>query len=95
MTQQEQEEQRKNKLARVNDAWTELSKSKAFQTVMEAAQLHFGMFSPAFIATDNYNPHAAAQRDGQKTVLAYFATRSARGTAYTEDEAVTKPTSAS
>jgi hypothetical protein len=94
MTQREQEEQRSNKLARVNDAWGELSQSEAFQTVMEAAQLHFGMFSQSFLPTDNFNPHAAAQRDGQKTVLAYFALRSARGAAYTEDETVTKPTSA-
>lgn len=91
---EETEARRKDRLARVNDAWAELSLSPAFKTVMEDAQIHFCMFKESFLPTDNFNPHAAAQRDGQKSVLAHFARRLARGVALTEDETVSKPTSA-
>lgn len=95
MTEVEQiEAKRKNRQARLNDAWADLATSKAFRLVMEDAQLHFGMFKESFLPTDNFNPHAAAQRDGQKSVLTFFARRLARGAALLEDEAESKPTSA-
>jgi hypothetical protein len=53
------------------------------------------MFRPVFQATDNFNPHAAAQRDGQKDVLAYFLRRQARGAELLEDDEFSdKPTRA-
>ena len=91
---EEIEAKRKDRAARLNDAWAELSTSDAFRFVMEDAQIHFGMFKESFMLSDGFNPHAAAQRDGQKSVLAHFARRIARGVALTEDEAVSKPTSA-
>lgn len=92
---EEIEAKRKDRAARLNAAWAELSMSPAFKTVMEDAQIHFGMFKESFLPTDNYNPHAAAQRDGQKSVLAHFARRLARGVALTEDEESSeKPTRA-
>jgi len=66
MTEAEQiEAKRKDRQARLNDAWADLATSKSFRLVMEDAQLHFGMFKESFLPTDNFNPHAAAQRDGQ------------------------------
>jgi hypothetical protein len=91
---EEIEARRKDRVARLNDAWADLAASPSFRLVMEDAQIHFGMFKESFLPTDGFNPHAAAQRDGQKSVLAHFARRIARGVALTEDEAVSKPTSA-
>lgn len=92
---EEIEAKRKDRAARLNAAWAELSASQAFNVVLTAAQQHFGMFRPVFQATDNFNPHAAAQRDGQKDVLAYFLRRQARGAELLEDDEFSdKPTRA-
>lgn len=95
MTEAEQiEAKRKDRQARLNDAWADLATSKSFRLVMEDAQLYFGMFKDSFVETDNFNSRAAAKRDGQKSVLTFFARRLARGVALLEDEAESKPTSA-
>ena len=92
---EEQEAIRKDRLARLNAAWAELALLPAFNVVLAAAQQHFGMFQPSFSPTDQFNPHAAAQRDGQKSVLAYFLRRHAHGAELAEDEtAGEKPRSA-
>lgn len=92
---EEIEAKRKDRAAKLNAAWAELSASQAFNLVLTAAQQHFGMFRPVFQAADNFNPHAAAQRDGQKDVLAYFLRRQARGAELLEDEeSPDKPTRA-
>lgn len=92
---EEQEAKRKDRKAKLDAAWAELALSDAFNLVLTAAQQHFGMFQPAFRATDNYSPHAAAQRDGNKEVLAYFLRRHARGAELLEDEDTSeKPTRA-
>lgn len=92
---QEIEAKRKDARAKLNAAWAELALLPAFSVVLNAAQQHFGMFQPSFRASDGFNPHAAAQRDGQKDALAYFLRRHARGMDLTEDESSgDKPTSA-
>lgn len=92
---EEIEAKRKDRAARLNAAWAELSGSQAFNLVLTAAQSHFGMFRPVFQSGDNFNPHAAAQRDGHKDVLAYFLRRQARGAELLEDEESSdKPTRA-
>lgn len=86
---------RKDSLAKLNAAWADLALNPAFNTVLVQAQQHFGMFLPSFREKDGFNPHAAAQRDGQKDVLAYFLRRHARGMELTEDEnSADKPTRA-
>jgi hypothetical protein len=94
MTAEQIEASRKARAAKVTDAWAELSMSSAFKTVLEDAQIHFGMFIESFRQADGYNPHAAAQRDGQKAVLAFFALRVARGEALSENENIAKPSQA-
>lgn len=80
------EARRKDRAHKVNSAWATLALSPEFKLVMEDAQLYFGMFADSFRGDDRYNPHAAAKRDGQKSVLAHFARRLARGTDFAEDE---------
>ncbi len=84
-----------DRLAAVTAAWAELALNKSFKVVFEDAQLRFGMLSPSFVATDGYNTHAAAVRDGQKEVLRDFARRLCLGRERLEDETTPqKPTQA-
>lgn len=58
--------------SRVNAAWDDLALNKALQTVfLDDLQALFSPFSPSFQGPD-YNPYAAAQRDGAKQVIAHI-----------------------
>lgn len=92
---EEAKAKRKAHKAKLDSAWAELALLPAFDVVLQEAQRRFGMFQPVFQPGDNYNPHAAALRDGNKQVLAYFLRRHARGAEITEDDSADeKPTRA-
>jgi|GEM_PF-1885224 len=79
-TQEEQEAVRKDREVRVREAWQVLADSPEFQTVFELdLQVHFNLHRACFQAGDQFNPSAAAQRDGQKQVISHIARRVAAG----------------
>lgn len=79
-TQEEQEAIRKDREAQVRAAWQVLAETPEFQTVFELdLQVHFNLHRASFQSGDQFNPCAAAQRDGQKQVISHIAKRVARG----------------
>ena len=87
MTQpEEQEAVRKAREAQVRAAWQVLADSPEFQTVFELdLQVHFNLHRACFQSGDQFNPSAAAQRDGQKQVISHIARRIAAGKVGTEE----------
>ena len=82
----EQQAKRLDHEAKVNAAWATLALSPEFQTVFADLQTRFGFLSPAFQATDQFNTHAAAHRDGAKEVLRLIAMKLSFGLAVSEDD---------
>ena len=73
--------------AKVKAAWAALALSPEFQTVFTDLQIRFGFIAPSFSAQDNFNPTAAAVRDGEKNVLRHIAKKLSFGLAVSEDDA--------
>lgn len=92
----DEEARKKDREARLDEAWTDLALNKSFKTVFEQhLQQHFSMFGEAFRSGDGYNTHAAAKRDGHKDVLNFIARRLARGKAMLDaDESAPNTTEA-
>jgi hypothetical protein len=66
-------QQHEARLREVAAAWQELATNKAFSTILEKdLQFRWPVFGAAFDSGDNYNPHAAAQRDGRREVVTYL-----------------------
>ena len=76
--------------AKVKAAWAALALSPEFQTVFTDLQIRFGFLAPSFSAQDNFNPTAAAVRDGEKNVLRHIAKKLSFGLAVPEDDAAEK-----
>lgn len=73
--------------AKVKAAWASLALFPEFQTVFTDLQIRFGFLAPSFSAQDNFNPTAAAVRDGEKNVLRHIAKKLSFGLAVSEDDA--------
>lgn len=73
--------------AKVKSAWASIALSPEFQTVFTDLQIRFGFLAPSFSAQDNFNPTAAAVRDGEKNVLRHIAKKLSFGLAVSEDDA--------
>jgi len=73
--------------AKVKAAWASLALSPEFQTVFTDLQIRFGFLEASFTAQNNYNPTAAAVRDGEKNVLRHIAKKLSFGLAVSEDDA--------
>jgi hypothetical protein len=73
--------------AKVKTAWASIALSPEFQTVFTDLQIRFGFLAPSFSAQDNFNPTAAAVRDGEKNVLRHIAKKLSFGLAVSEDDA--------
>ena len=73
--------------AKVKAAWASLALSPEFQTVFTDLQIRFGFLAPSFSAQDNFNPTAAAVRDGEKNVIRHIAKKLSFGLAVSEDDA--------
>lgn len=75
--------------AKVKAAWADMALSPAFKTVFDDLQIRFGFLAPSFTADNNYNPTAAAVRDGEKNVLRHIAKKLSLGLAVAEDDNAT------
>lgn len=94
--QEEQEGKRQNQQAAVRQAWQELALDPNFRLVFECdLQVHFNLHKASFDAGSDFNPYAAAQRDGQKQVISHIFRRIARAEDSLDDDSkLTKPTQA-
>ena len=59
-------------IARVRTAAQNLVENKDFNIVFEDLQTKFPLTTPSFREGDEANTHAAAERDGNKQVVAYL-----------------------
>lgn len=76
---------------KIAEAWSRLAENADFTLVYERdLQLKFGLLNKSFRSEDGFNPHAAAQRDGQKDVLLYIHRRRLGGLAMLDADE-TKP----
>jgi len=58
---------------RLKHAWQKMAASPEFQLIFEKdIQIEFNPFSPSFLASEGFNPHAAACRDGHRQVIAHI-----------------------
>lgn len=97
MNPEEQEAIRKDREAKVRSTWEALAMNPDFKLVFEHdLQVHFPFFSPSFQSGDGFNPHAAAQRDGQKAVIGHIHRRilKAESTLEQDEDTPPKPTTA-
>ena len=94
MSPEEQQQQREAQRKKIAEAWMRLSQNDDFLLIYEQdLQRHFGLFKSSFSSEDGFNPHAAAQKDGQKQVLLYIHRRRLGGQAMldADDETPAEP----
>ena len=97
MTENEEKQRqilRERQAARVESAWMALALNKDLNTVLVALQFEFRSFYPSFLPSDNYNPHAAALRDGNKHVLNEILRRLAEAKSRLEKDSAPRQTTA-
>lgn len=77
MTPEEKQKQREDdaqeRKRQLKHAWQIVAASAEFQLVFEKdIQIEFNPFSPSFLASEGFNAHAAACRDGHRQVIAHI-----------------------
>lgn len=85
MTPEEQKIEREKREDKIKAAWKALATNKDFTTAFEL-DLHPRFSRPCFLEEDNFNPHAAAKRDGQRSVLVHIGRRLATAQNLDADE---------
>ena len=77
MTPEEKQKQREadatERKRQLKHAWQVVAASPEFKLIFEQdIQIEFNPFSPSFLASEGFNAHAAACRDGHRQVIAHI-----------------------
>lgn len=71
--QEEKEAAARERKAEVNNAWQRLALSPDFKLVFEKdIQIQYNPLAPSFLEKEDFNPYAAACRDGSRQVISHI-----------------------